>query len=73
MGWYDAGEDALMCLCLERYREHLNEATGEYEEIDWSLNDMEYAVFTLSEDGKTLTASDIEGIDGVLVLHRLES
>ena len=41
VGWYDAGEDALMCLSLERYREHLNEATGEYEEIDWSLNDME--------------------------------
>ena len=73
MGWYDAGEDALMCLSLERYREHLNEATGEYEEIDWSLNDMEYAVFTLFEDGQTLTASDIKGIDGVLVLHRLES
>ena len=73
VSWYDAEEDALTCVSLERYREHIDKAADTIEEVDWSLNDMEYAVFRLSEDGQTLTASDIEGIDEALTLHRRES
>ena len=69
--WYDDGEDTLYGASCVRYREFFDEASQALDQEDWSLNDMSFATFQLTEDD-TLIARDIDGLDDTLELERLD-
>jgi len=66
---YDEEAQALVCMNCERYREHIDMDAMEVLQEDWSLSDLCFAEFKLSEDGKTMTCTDIAGLDEPLVLR----
>ena len=68
--WYDGQEAALFCVNCARWREGYDPDTMETVETDWSLDDMEWALFSFSEDGGTLFGIDILGLDYTLELSR---
>ncbi|MDO4865210.1 MAG: hypothetical protein Q4C10_01545 [Clostridia bacterium] len=70
--WYDEEKSALFCVNCTRWREGYDPETLETVETDWSLDDMEWALFSLSEDGERLFGADIAGLDGTLELSRCE-
>ena len=70
--WYDEEEDVLYGASCVRYREYFDEVARELAQEDWSLNDMSFATFRLTEDD-TLIAGDIDGLDGTLTFQRVES
>ena len=68
-GWYDEEAQALVFMNCERYREHIDMEALELVEEDWSLIGLAFAEFKLSEDGKTVTCTNIAGIDQPLILR----
>lgn len=69
-GWYDGQMGALVCAGCVRYTQRVDIETRRLVEDDWSMDDMECAWFTLSEDGGRLTGVDIAGMDAPLELRR---
>ena len=70
IGWYDSQTDALICAGCTRYTERVDLEALETLQDDWSMDDMECAWFSLSEDGERLTGTDIAGMDEPLELRR---
>ncbi len=70
VGWYDCQTDALMCAGCTRYTQSVDLEALETVQDDWSMDDMECAWFSLSEDGERLTGADIAGMDEPLELRR---
>ena len=69
--WYDEKEGALICAGVERRRVCVDPETYETAELDWSLDDMQVALFILSEDGETLVGNEIAGLESDLALKRI--
>ena len=61
---------ALICAGCTRYTERVDLEALETLQDDWSMDDMECAWFSLSEDGERLTGTDIAGMDEPLELRR---
>lgn len=56
--WYDEETGTVQCLSVCRSSEVYDILTGEWKEIDWSLNDMHYGQLELSEDGVLIWTDD---------------
>ena len=61
-------KDTLTCGGVTRTREHFNSRTGAIEELDWSLNDLNFASFQLL-DGRLLFTDEV--LDNPVTLTRL--
>lgn len=70
IGWYDSRMDALICAGCTRYTERVDLEALEAVQDDWSVDDMECARFSLSENGERLIGTDIAGMDEPLELRR---
>ena len=70
VGWYDSRMDALMCAGCTRYTESVDLEALQTVQDDWSMDDMEFAWFSFSEDGERLIGTDIAGMDEPLQLRR---
>ena len=70
VGWYDSRTDTLICAGCTRYTERVDPEMLEAVQDDWSMDDMECAWFSLSEDGERLIGTDIAGMDEPLRLRR---
>ena len=68
--WYDAEKDALESFTVSKQRGYVDSKTAEFVETDWSLSDMYYSTFALSDSGDELTWTD-DGLDKPIVLKRL--
>lgn len=68
-GWYDAGEDCLQCMNVVRERQHYNRLWDVLEQSDWSLNDMDFARFDLTESGLRFS---VDALDAPLDFVRME-
>lgn len=69
-GWYDAEQDALVCLGASWSQQCYDPSTREYEEIDWAMDDMTPAILVLEDGGETLVVSDLLKIEMPLELQR---
>lgn len=69
--WYDAEQDAVVCGGVTKTRQQYSQLFDEWVEADWSMNDLYYAQFALSEDGSGLVWTD-DGMKEPVVLRRAE-
>ena len=69
--WYDAEEDLLYGPNYVHYRQRIDWDTMELVEEDWSMGDLGFTCFSLSEDGDALVARDIPYLDEPLTLRRI--
>ena len=66
--WYNETDDCLECAGITRIIEHYDWLTESVEELEWSLNDLNFADFKLSEGGLVFTD---EALDTPIALKRL--
>ena len=69
--WLDEDEGALMCGGVARTREAYDHLWEEWTESDWSMDDLSFARFEITEPGPFLLWSD-DGMETTLSLWRLE-
>ena len=65
---YDQDETLLQCMGVTRTRERLDPIWGVLEELSWSMNDMCFSGFAVSEDSLIFTD---EALDSPITLTRL--
>lgn len=66
--WYDETNACLECAGVTRIIEHYEWLTENVQELDWSLSDLSFADFKLSEDGLIFTD---EALDAPIALKKL--
>ena len=67
--WYDEAEDVVQCGGITRTREVFDPAQAEWVELDWAMDDMNFARFEFSDSDLALQWTD-DGLQAPVALAR---